>query len=127
MYDGDKIIPGLIIFFCLISFPVLYTALKGKFAYVPELEIVTSEKRCVEQAKFMRVEHMNLLKNYWRDSVVREGYRIYTASDGKEYTISLTGTCLDCHPNKTNFCDRCHDYLGIKPACWECHNIPKEN
>jgi hypothetical protein len=62
----------------------------------------------------------------WRDSVVRERNRSYRATDGKVYNASLTGTCLECHSNKGQFCDRCHDYAGSKPACWNCHIIPEE-
>ncbi len=73
----------------------------------------------------MRANHMRLL-NDWRDLVVREGERTYTAADGKVYEISLTGTCLKCHSNKETFCDRCHDYAGVTPSCWNCHIIPEE-
>jgi len=62
----------------------------------------------------------------WRDDAVREGKRTYTAADGRVHTISLTGTCLGCHSNKKQFCDRCHDYSGAKPACWSCHIYPEE-
>ncbi|HBB17924.1 MAG TPA: hypothetical protein DCZ97_13330 [Syntrophus sp. (in: bacteria)] len=73
----------------------------------------------------MRASHMKLLAA-WRDDVVREGKRTYTAADGRIHQISLTGTCLNCHSNKDKFCDRCHDYSGAKPACWSCHIIPEE-
>jgi hypothetical protein len=42
------------------------------------------------------------------------GHRV-TASDNKTYDISLTGTCLKCHPNKVEFCDRCHNYNAVAP------------
>jgi len=125
MYDTDKIIPGLIILLLLIASPLIYTVVKGKASYVPELEIVTEEKQCVESAEYMRKEHMNLLKKNWRERVVHQGVRTYVASDGREYKISLTSTCLGCHPNKANFCDRCHNYVAVKPVCWNCHNIPE--
>jgi len=124
MYDANKIITGLIIFLCVITFPVWYGVTSGKAAYVPELKIVTEEKQCVESTQYMRDKHMDLL-NDWRESVVRDGTRTYVASDGKEYNISLTETCLDCHSNKAEFCDQCHDYVGVKPDCWECHIVPE--
>ena len=124
MYNADKIIPGLIVFFCLISFPIWYSMASGKAAYIPEPEIVTEEKQCIEATQYMRDKHMDLL-NDWRESVVREGTMTYVASDGKEYNMSLTGTCMDCHPNKAEFCDECHNYLGVKPNCWDCHNLPE--
>jgi len=126
MYDADKIIPGLIIFFCLITLPIWYSVVSGKIAYTPELKIVTEEKQCIESTEWMRKHHMDLLVDDWRESVVREGTRTYVASDGKEYNMSLTGACLDCHSNKAEFCDQCHNYVGVKPGCWDCHIIPED-
>ncbi|OHE24775.1 MAG: menaquinol oxidoreductase, partial [Syntrophus sp. RIFOXYC2_FULL_54_9] len=97
----------------------------------PDLKLDTpaierlKEKRCIESTTYMRASHMKLLAA-WRDDVVREGKRTYTAADGRIHQISLTGTCLNCHSNKDKFCDRCHDYSGAKPACWSCHIIPEE-
>ena len=36
------------------------------------------------------------------------------------------GVCVKCHSNKERFCDRCHDYAGVKPTCWNCHIVPGE-
>jgi hypothetical protein len=75
----------------------------------------------------MRADHMQLL-DLWRHSVVREGKRIYVNPDGKEYNMSLSNTCLDCHSNKAEFCDRCHNYASVRPYCWDCHiENPKES
>ena len=72
----------------------------------------------------MRASHMTLLAE-WRDRVVRDGVRTYTGADGRVVRMSLSGTCLGtCHTDKTAFCDRCHDYAGVKPACWDCHVVP---
>ena len=60
-----------------------------------------------------------------RDEAVRSNERIYVTADGRRYDKSLTRTCLGCHQNKANSCDRCHDYLDVKPYCWECHVDPK--
>jgi hypothetical protein len=73
----------------------------------------------------MRKNHMSLLLT-WRQLAVREGDREYVASDGKHYDMRLTGTCLRCHSNKAEFCDRCHDYVPVKPRCWNCHVIPEK-
>ena len=35
------------------------------------------------------------------------------------------GSCMSCHANKDKFCDRCHDYLAVKPYCWDCHVEPQ--
>jgi len=124
MYDASKVIPGLVIFFGLITLPIWFTAASGQTAYTPELQIVTEEEQCVESVEYMRANHMDLLVE-WRETVVREGTRTWEASDGEEYNMSLTGTCLDCHSNKEEFCDQCHDYAGIQPSCWNCHNVPE--
>ena len=62
----------------------------------------------------------------WRDEVVRDNDRIYTAEDNRRYYKSLSGTCMSCHENKGEFCDKCHDYVGVTPYCWDCHVIPEE-
>jgi len=129
LYDGGKIIAGIVVFLIVATFPLWYGT--GKSIPPPDLKLDTpaierlKEKLCVEPAPYMRSNHMKLL-GAWRDGAVREGKRTYTAADGKAYKISLTGTCLECHSNKGQFCDRCHDYAGVKPACWSCHIIPEE-
>ena len=120
MYDAGKIIAGIVIFLVLLTFPVWYVAATGEADSVPEPIIITEEKQCIESAEYMKENHMAML-NEWRDKYVRDGVRTYVASDGKEYLMSLTGTCLGCHPNKTEFCNPCHDYTGVDPYCWDCH------
>lgn len=124
MYDAGKIIPGLVIFGILLAFPIWYSLANDGISYTPELIIVTEEEQCVETAQYMRDNHMRLLDE-WRQSVVRDGNRIYVNSDGKEYEMSLTATCMGCHSNKEEFCDRCHNYAGVTPNCWDCHNAPE--
>ena len=82
-------------------------------------------KRCVEDTAFMRTNHMKFL-NAWRDEAVREGVRLYKATDGRTFEKSLTGTCIQCHSNNEQFCDRCHNYVGAKPTCFSCHVVPGE-
>ncbi len=129
LYDGGKIIAGIVVFLIVAGVPFWYG--RGKAVSTPDLKLDTpaierlKEKLCVEKAPYMRANHMKMLAA-WRESVVREGDRSYRAADGKVYEISLTGTCLECHSNKGRFCDRCHDYAGAKPNCWSCHIIPEE-
>ncbi len=125
MFDTGKIIVGLIVFLVLISFPLWYNVAKGKAGYVPELEKPTTADRCLAETDYMTSNHMNLL-NEWRDLVVRNGQRVYVDSRGVKYEMSLSNTCLNCHTNKDKFCDRCHDYMGVQPYCWDCHVDPKE-
>ena len=124
MYDAGKIIPGLIVFLCLITFPIWYNVVTGEAAYTPEPEIISGAEQCIEPTPGMRAKHMDLL-NEWKKSVVRENRRIYIASDNQAYDMSLTGTCLECHSNKAEFCDQCHNYAGVEPYCWECHIVPE--
>lgn len=124
MFDTKKIIIGLAVFLLLATSPLWYSLAAGEAASPPELEIVTEAEECVEPASYMRAEHMELLSE-WRGLVVRESERTYIAGDGQEHEISLTGTCLDCHSNKSEFCDVCHDYAGVEPNCWQCHIVPE--
>ncbi len=129
LYNGAKIITGVVVFIILITFPLWYG--KGKVSPAPVLSLDTSainqlkEKQCVEDTAFMRANHMKLLAK-WRDEVVRDANRYYTSKNGKVYEQSLSGTCLKCHSNKEQFCDRCHNYVGAKPTCFSCHIVPEE-
>lgn len=125
MYDAGKVIIGLIVFLALITFPTWYNVATGKATYVPELEKAVKGDHCVADTTYMKARHMDLL-NQWRDMVVRQDKRIYVAEDGTKYNMSLSGTCLDCHADKTKFCDRCHTYMDVNPYCWDCHIDPKE-
>lgn len=126
MYDKGKILGGLAIFVCLVTFPAWYTVASGKVDYRPNPVGPDGEKSCVESTEYMKEYHMQLLQQ-WRDLSVRQGVSTYTGIDSNTYKISLTGTCLKCHSNKAEFCDRCHTYSGISPTCWECHNIPQQS
>ena len=128
MKDKKLIITGVIIFFIIVTFPFWYN--RGRAAPQPDLILTAKAKAakvCVRSTEYMKAEHMQLL-DIWRDSVVRSGERIYVSPAGKEYTMSLSNTCLDCHSNKADFCDRCHNYASVRPYCWDCHiDNPKEN
>jgi hypothetical protein len=129
MYNGGKILIGIIIFLLFVTFPFYYNI--GKVSAKPEPKIDTPaiqqlpEKKCVESKEFMKAEHMRLL-NEWRDSAIRESRRSYINSEGREFKISLQNTCMHCHSNKKEFCDKCHNYAAVKPYCWTCHIEPKE-
>ncbi len=133
IYNAKQIIPGLIVFLGLITFPLWYAM--GKPAPPPEIKIdtpviqVMEVKQCIMPKADMRTGHMQLL-NDWRTEVVRNNQRIYVAEDGKQYNMSLQNECMRCHSNKSQFCDQCHTYTGLKldsvPYCWTCHIAPKE-
>lgn len=131
MYNGAKIIIGLIIFLGLVIFPFIYSG--GKATPKPDpkvdtpeiLQLPESERKCVESKAYMKKEHMTML-NEWRDWVVRDGVTHYVSTSGKEYNMSLQNTCMKCHSNKEKFCDECHNYTAVSPYCWDCHIEPKE-
>ncbi len=124
MYDAKKIIPGLIIFLALITFPFWYTNIFGNTGGAPEIERPIDETECVQSKEYMRSWHMDLLNN-WRDEVVRNGDRVFITKhvgEMKEFDKSLTNTCLRCHKDREQFCKKCHDYVGVVPYCWKCHS-----
>ena len=122
MYNAGKIIIGIIIFLVLFTFPFWYS--KGKPGPAPKLELPKDVKQCVEATAYMKSSHMLMLDS-WRDSVVRDGNRIYVSTSGKKYNMSLQNTCLQCHKTREKFCDRCHNYVDVSPKCWECHIAPE--
>lgn len=125
MYDSGKIIAGLVVFGCLATSPIWYNALTGKTGYIPKPKIVTEKKECIEPKEYIRTRHKDVLED-WMESVVRKGIRTYVAGDKKRYTMSLTRTCMNCHSNKLDeFCFQCHNYLGVRNDCWDCHAYPK--
>ncbi len=134
LYDGGKILIGLAVFLAFALFP-FYNNI-GKVNAKPEPKTDTpaiqewvkqyGKKECVESKEYMRAEHMQLLNN-WRDAVVRGMYRQYTSmTNGKTFNMSLQNGCMKCHSNKKEFCDQCHNYMAVKPYCWDCHIQPME-
>ena len=126
MYDASKIVAGLAVFVVLATSPLWFNALNAASPEAPVLQQPTNgSTECVEDSEYMRANHMDLL-DQWRDTVVREDIRTYTSKAGKDYNMSLSDTCLDCHSKKEQFCDACHTYSAVTPYCWDCHVIPEE-
>jgi hypothetical protein len=120
MRDRALIIGGLVLCLGLLTWPA-WRALAVPPPPPPELVRPANATRCVASTDYMRASHMVLLQE-WRESVVRSGVRTYQTAGGQVVSMSLTGTCLRaCHTDKSKFCDRCHDYAGVKPTCWNCH------
>ncbi len=127
MNDKKLIIAGLAVFCVLAILPFILSF--GKTAPAPEPELTEIAKTeldgsCVLPKAEMKVEHMKIL-DIWRESVVRQGKRIYE-SNGNDFTMSLSShkgkdSCLGCHYNKAQFCDKCHNYASVRPYCWDCH------
>ncbi len=135
IYNKGPIFLGLLVFLAAALFPFYYDI--GTVNAKPDLKLDTpaiqswaalhnGKKDCVESKEYMRAEHMQLL-NDWRDSVVRNMNRSYlSATNGYRFDMSLQNGCLNCHSNKKEFCDECHNYLAVKPYCFDCHLSPQE-
>ena len=125
MSDRGRILLGLIVALAVLTLPIWLGAVRGGDARRPELELPADETQCVAETDYMRAEHMQVLMD-WRDEVVRDSDRTLTTSDGRRFEKSLSRTCMKCHYNKDEFCDRCHDYAAMSPYCWDCHVEPQE-
>ena len=86
---------------------------------LPNISVDKSTK-CVAPPEVMRRTHMQMLLHL-RDRTVHLGIR-----GGDE---ALT-RCISCHASKTTgaavgapdaFCQSCHDYVGVKLDCFDCH------
>ena len=123
MYNSKYVILGILVFVVLFTAPFWVGGTAKKYTR-PEVVVPQNEKECVEPVAFMRAEHMQLL-NLWRDEALRNENRTYVSSTGKKWEISLQNTCLKCHNNTTDFCDKCHISNSVYPYCWTCHILPK--
>ncbi len=126
LYDFKYIALGLLIFFGLVFSPVLPNLGKTVAAPDPKLDtpaiqkLAEKDRKCVMPKDYMRASHMQLLVD-WREAVVRDGQREFVNPEGKKFTASLSNTCMECHSNKSQFCDQCHNYVAVTPNCWGCH------
>jgi len=127
LYQGRYILPALGAFLVVVTFPVWRgVAARGAgFQSPPNPQ----GERCIEPKNFMRAQHMRLLVR-WRDEVVRENNRVYTARDGRVWEKSLK-TCVACHGHTdaqgksttaAAACSDCHSYVSVQPDCWNCHH-----
>jgi len=127
MNDKKYILMGFIVLVVLITVPFWINL--GTASKAPEPELTAVAKKagaCVLPKAQMKADHMQLL-DVWRDTVVRDAERVYVNAEGKAFEMSLSNTCLECHSNKAEFCDRCHTYASADPYCWDCHiDNPKE-
>lgn len=122
MYNKGTVIAGLAIFVLLVTFPIWFNGLDAG-----EQPIIQpppgGEQACVAPGEVMRATHMQLL-NEWRDDVLRNSNRAMVTVAGKEYGKGLQLACMECHSNKAQFCDTCHEYAAVQPTCWDCHLSP---
>ena len=127
IYDKGKIFLGLAIFIALVASPFWYNPVFGTGAKEPPKLKMPADPaaKCVLPKAEMRAAHMQVIYD-WRETVVRGGGRTVRLADGREMKMSLSNTCLGCHEGKKQFCDTCHEYLAVRPFCWDCHFDPKE-
>jgi len=124
IYDKPIFFIGILVFVTIFTLPIWIIRF-GTVPSQPKIELPKDMKECIASTKDMKSSHMQFL-NDWRDSVVREGNRIWISHTSKQYNMSLTNECLRCHNEKSKFCDQCHNYVGVNPFCWDCHTYPKE-
>jgi len=100
----------------VILFPFVHSV--GRFAWAsissspkPFLQVAADpSQRCVRDPIWMRQNHRIFLREL-RDRTVRERIR-------SEITLR---SCSQCHKDKTQFCDKCHDAVNLRPDCFDCH------
>jgi hypothetical protein len=121
--DKAKGKPAPVAMFVLIAvilLPVGYSAFTAMFARgspedQPFIQVPDSQdKQCVRETSYMRYHHWELLREI-REQVVREGVR------GE---IGLN-SCRECHPNRAQFCNQCHEAVSMRPDCFGCHYYPE--
>jgi hypothetical protein len=71
-------------------------------------------EQCVKETTYMRFHHWELLRQV-REEYVRHGIR---------GDISLHG-CRECHADREQFCNQCHNAVNLKPDCFGCHYYPE--
>ncbi|MBF0170004.1 MAG: hypothetical protein HQK87_02770 [Nitrospinae bacterium] len=103
-----------VLFLVLLASPFIYNAFSAPPTHRAELKLPDGGQ-CVRDTEWMRRNHMKLLM-HTRDDVVREGVRLDREG--------LKG-CRSCHPYRGEFCDQCHDYVGMQQECWNCHFYPE--
>ena len=121
MVSTPKVIVVTAVFAFVLLFPFIYNAVgTGMFSEVKRPQVVIEKSgQCIKETGYMRKNHGDMLEHN-RELIVREG---------KRDTVGLS-TCRKCHSNREEFCDRCHNYVGVFPVndytgCFACHYYPK--
>ena len=117
LYHGDKIIPGLIAFVIMITFPIWFNLAPGQADYDAEMQQLRGEdtpEGCIFDTDEMRTSHMQKLSE-WRDLVVRDEQRYTEDKNGKQVKMSLTSTCMSWTPPR-NFVMKANP-VAVTVAC----------
>jgi hypothetical protein len=118
MMDAGKLVGGLAIAALVAAGPLWVGAVRGAKSEAPVPP--SGSAQCLEPKDSMRRNHPALLAD-WREQAVRFGQRTQRTSDGREVRIGLEETCLGCHGEASQFCERCHTQVGVTLSCWQCH------
>lgn len=126
MYSKVYVAAFIIIFLAIVFSPYYYNITAAEFeTKLPELAKPEGD-HCIEDADWMEANHMDLLFEMRTKTIREPGGRYYESKTypGEIYE-GTTHQCFECHTSKADFCDKCHEYNGVKPYCWECHNTPE--
>ncbi|HEX7507400.1 MAG TPA: sulfate reduction electron transfer complex DsrMKJOP subunit DsrJ [Polyangia bacterium] len=118
MHDAGRIVGGMGIVLFAIAGPLWVGSARGVKTVV--LAKAEGGDPCIQPREEMRKNHPALLAD-WRERVVRLGDRVHRSENGLDVRISLTGTCLGCHGQASEFCDKCHAQVAVSLSCWQCH------
>ena len=118
MRDGGKIVGGFVIAVVVAAGPLWVASARGVKPVA--LARAAGGDPCLQPREEMRKNHPALLAQ-WRERVVRLGDRVHHSEHGLDVRISLTGTCLGCHGEASEFCDKCHAQAAVTLSCWRCH------
>ncbi|PVV23057.1 MAG: hypothetical protein B6D74_08580 [gamma proteobacterium symbiont of Ctena orbiculata] len=118
----------LIILLAALLLPAMQAFAESR--YVTKNSKAASMESCVAPTDVIRRNHMDFLQHS-RDDTVRDGVRVL------KYSLS---ECIDCHASRDakgqgvsvtaegEFCQACHGYVAVSPACFQCHRTtPEEN
>lgn len=99
---------GFLVFALLILMPIIANAAGGGLLRpAPEPSPQIPEGKCVEDVDYMRANHM-------RELILAKWNYYLTGVKPEKFSLKK---CFTCHEAKSKFCDKCHDYAGIKPRC----------
>jgi hypothetical protein len=135
-----KAIIAFAIFLLVLTTPFIVAAAQGNIgnaATAPQLadECAPNDDYCLERPdpakgdvcsitgdnEYVTANHPVVLKDE-RNEAVRHGVR------NKDHSLK---ECFTCHVDKKTFCDRCHDYSGVQPTCFNnaggCHDTGENN
>ena len=133
MSDKIKAVAGLVVLVALVTFPFWYPAVADEAKPQPDLPAAEEGERCIEEARWMTANHMDLL-DQWRNDVVRgDGTKQeYESKDFEGVCVekSLTKTCFQCHTMQAESdtkrsCIQCHNYANVETRCMDCHVEPE--